>query len=936
MRKRWQQSDWGRARRQQMQVGNSKKWIGSSFDIGVFLGVDIMDERLPSPPSQADASGASASAPPAPAISIYPTTSAAETFVTAPSHTEDGPTGSPSLSPIASHERDSSKVSMDSTAALVPSSSYLTTDTPTTHFAQAEQSSGLAGLPAQTQANGTPRSPSILAPDVGKGKAKEKGKDVHVHYEEIPAPPSEVLARTGSAVNVTSAGAVEQTTIEARTNWGNIIMRDRMLVRVSYTEHSVPATFDERQNRVTRQLENEGWVEYMVAWRKDRLELYTDHHTFGKAWFTDSKRLAYVAPLGSSSTSLSLYSYVDMSFCITCPPTPLVPDSKRVRYLHAGRGTHIFVFKPKSRSRAVDWIWHLWRQKGGQLPPFIEVRSPALDTRMRVDVPGFDTADLDAAYNVFQKDNVIRLCQKHLRNAPEYRALLERGLAEGATFELAWRLNTDLDWVWQEIDVRGKARRWAVLSGLALKQGEQPAHLEFRLKQHYPTRLHMKDGTRLDEPVAIEGYLDRIRPNSQLKQSLYLVTHDGYLFSLTPAHAHPPQPPGAPGMPSSTPEGTLYSLSSPGSVDTRRKADVRRGRLQILEATGAFDLRSIVAVRRAFQMVPQAREQGTVPQNTDWEDTEVFWEQVDRSESDDEDDGGESGVSKSKDKSRLRMRRSFELVLVSGRVLRFEAYSCATALEWIVRLRQLVSYWKKRHQVDARLEMNIAHVSTGRERITPQRPREDHPHSAGHDTPPEPLPNHEAALPELTFFYNWCVLDGCRAILKCGRLHGRKGWWGQYKHIQLVLLSGHLVQFEISHKSSLHHRRDKVINLLDAYVCSGYFAAQYLPEGQYDANKPPVARRYQDGLETDDVEEDTLFIVWYRNVRGQAEGVRRNNAAADVPPLKTKRKAGVFRTRSKLERDAWVWAINVEIEKVARASREREEAVRQAGRLLNG
>ena len=98
-----------------------------------------------------------------------------------------------------------------------------------------------------------------------------------------------------------------------------------------------------------------------------------------------------------------------------------------------------------------------------------------------------------------------------------------------------------------------------------------------------------------------------------------------------------------------------------------------------------------------------------------------------------------------------------------------------------MRLRQLVSYWKKRYQVDARLEMNIAHVSTGRERITPQRPREDRPHAAGHDTPLEPLPDREAALPELTFFYNWCVLDGCRAILKCGRLHGRKGWWGQYK-----------------------------------------------------------------------------------------------------------------------------------------------------------
>ena len=132
----------------------------------------------------------------------------------------------------------------------------------------------------------------------------------------------------------------------------------------------------------------------------------------------------------------------------------------------------------------------------------------------------------------------------------------------------------------------------------------------------------------------------------------------------------------------------------------------------------------------------------------------------------------------------------------------------------------------------------------------------------------------------------------------------------------------------------MHHRRGKSINLLDAYVCSGYFAAQYLPAGQYDANALPVARRYGDGLETDDNEEDTMFIVWYRNIPGAAEGVPRNsNNTVDIPPLKAKRKVKVFRTRSKLERDAWVWAINVEIEKVVRASKDRDEAVRQAGKL---
>ena len=54
----------------------------------------------------------------------------------------------------------------------------------------------------------------------------------------------------------------------------------------------------------------------------------------------------------------------------------------------------------------------------------------------------------------------------------------------------------------------------------------------------------------------------------------------------------------------------------------------------------------------------------------------------------------------------------------------------------------------------------------------------------------------------------------------------------------------------------------------------------------------------------------------------------------DVPPLNAKRKIAVFRTRSKLERDTWVWALNVEIEKIVRASRAREDAVREAGQLL--
>jgi Pleckstrin homology domain len=153
--------------------------------------------------------------------------------------------------------------------------------------------------------------------------------------------------------------------------------------------------------------------------------------------------------------------------------------------------------------------------------------------------------------------------------------------------------------------------------------------------------------------------------------------------------------------------------------------------------------------------------------------------------------------------------------------------------------------------------------------------------------------------------------------------------------VQLFLVSGQLVPYHITPKTTLHRKQFKVINLLDAYVCSGYFAAQTLPKGQYSPNAPATPRRYQDGLETDDPEEDTLFTVWYRPhapVVDVAVGrPTANIALSRVPSLASKRKLVVFRTRSKLERDAWCWALNCEIDKMVRLTQAREEKLRECG-----
>jgi hypothetical protein len=112
------------------------------------------------------------------------------------------------------------------------------------------------------------------------------------------------------------------------------------------------------------------------------------------------------------------------------------------------------------------------------------------------------------------------------------------------------------------------------------------------------------------------------------------------------------------------------------------------------------------------------------------------------------------------------------------------------------------------------------------------------------------------------------------------------------------------------------------INLSHAYVVSGCFAAQALPSDQYDPNKPVLARRYADGLEADDTEEDTLFVLWYRP-QPLGEGLKQQDGSVvtSSPALSAKKKTVVFRTRSKLERDTWVWAINMEIERLVRIKR---------------
>lgn len=128
--------------------------------------------------------------------------------------------------------------------------------------------------------------------------------------------------------------------------------------------------------------------------------------------------------------------------------------------------------------------------------------------------------------------------------------------------------------------------------------------------------------------------------------------------------AYPPLPPGL--------ALTMQDLDS--WVDGLHKSEVIRGANQVMHASGLCDLRSVVLVRRASSPIPQAmhQEKGPSAANEERRWFEHWSAEEPSTLDDDEDEGGEAYLAQVADRNLVRMRRSFELLLNTGHIIRFE------------------------------------------------------------------------------------------------------------------------------------------------------------------------------------------------------------------------------------------------------------------------
>ncbi|KAF8516818.1 Pleckstrin homology domain-containing protein [Hysterangium stoloniferum] len=938
---KWRQSGWSSLKHGKNGQKEPRKWVGQSFKIGEdFLGVPIKT-GIPVTPSQRSYHKSPSELP----VSQH--------------QPPEGDSGAPSI-PITS-QRYLATLEVPSEARSVTSVSSSGPD----NRNSGSHGSEVALIPSSEPPAANNVFPSPLSPgrssvtlqkvnaeSAGSRRLKASATSETLLPPSVPlqqletTPPSEVLARSAADAPGTSAAAAE-VQIPGHMNgrpdvplpFGEVVRRERMLVRRCNSRiGTVGKHFSEEEAAKLRDLRSYDWKEFLVVWRGTRIELYEDYTIPGKEKLLGHKCLTCAIPLQKPDTNISLYSFVDFTFCLTCTMLHVPKGRGRTTSnlgdrIHSRRmsGTDIFIFKAKTRTSGIDWMWELWRQLGNVVPNSIEVHCPVTESRVDLQVPEHDATGREG-YKVFTRENVISTCRASLANLPSWKYLIDPKLEKGLHLQLCWRKETMLDWIRWETSIDGTERGWAVVYGLCLGRPREVTHLELRVGEHRPTSSKLNDGTKLREPQAVEGYLYRIKPKSHNRVHIYLSTHSGCLFSIYHSRAHPPQPP----LPW---QESKLENNDEGVDDLSllRDHEIRRaGAQQVLQAEAFIDLRSIIAVRRAFQHKIPRYDEITSQVIVD----AGLQRNADIMSADEEDEGGDEALSYHADKASLRVRRSFELLMKTGGVVRFETYSCAVAKEWVERLDGLVKYWACRHRIDASQEMEILRATGGSpghlmarvsDQVVPRRP-----------------PDYDEASQMFPAFWNWCVMDECQSVVRNGRLFLRRGLRGQYRLMQLILLPGHLIQFHIESGSVSHHLRSRTISLLDAYVCSGHYATQSLSVDEFSTTQPPLPRRFQDGLEIKDYELDTMFLIWWvmmiyfsglflMNYRYRPHSIGKTNTDSSGPPVLTlnaKHKILVLKARSKLERDAWCWALNAVIERLARKTRDRETKGRDGG-LVN-
>ena len=496
---------------------------------------------------------------------------------------------------------------------------------------------------------------------------------------------------------------------KAKAEPGQLLKAERMLVRVDTTKHELPNNYSENDSLKAETTTIEKWREFIVICRRspsEETEFVIQMNKTRVVPLLDkehrSKKSTHQIVLQQKVTKVNMFSSLDKTIVIWAPWK---------------KETRIYLFRPRSSVSSVEWFTFLNYILGWRSPSKLRIHVPDLDVNLDLRNPLRDADVLRESAEDTNSEEQTRSPAAKIPDGQVARSIIDRSIEvlkksdfedvlqvwseEGEKVGLAWKRYDRLEWIYGANEER-------MYGSMAMQKTHD---LELRPKRHYPTQVAKNTTTVLEEPSPVEGFL--VRQTSQkgthkrfgktFFKRLYFSTHNNFLCFSQPGKVLPPKPTellemNREGLPQASEIAKMVPLvyqvdpypfqdgHIPWLADSfnRKKSrdqlayeESERSLRLLLEAEGYINLCHVISVRRLRFRTPAPPEQGQ-----------------DGVADDPGSDEGETAKLSDDEK------RTFEIVLNNGLIVRLQAFNIETRKKWVQCLREIVDYWKLRTAED--------------------------------------------------------------------------------------------------------------------------------------------------------------------------------------------------------------------------------------------
>lgn len=724
---------------------------------------------------------------------------------------------------------------------------------------------------------------------------------------------------------------------------GEVVRIEKLLVMVKGSKAKyITPEFNEVENLETRILER--WKEYVVVARNTgnseapiTLQFYNTR-SIAKIEKEMTKSISKIDINLTSDMYVKFYSTLDKTI---------------VLWRSTSKGSLLYILRARSHESSLRWLALFRRALGVKQSPHLVLGVPNLGVTVEIVLPLAHIMREQSKHAAMQKEkqliNYQDMKSRTARSSPIlsyiFTSVIE-GLSGIDRFKnevldlitkekmgLAWRRYDRLEWV-DEANEEGIFCSWVL---------RKTHDLEFRPKKAYPTIVTFEDGMEMEEPVPVEGYLVRLttwsghvrqrrtKLSKLFYKKLYFHSHDNILFFSQPSNAVPPHPsnniadftrpsqdsdnvpPASPLIyevaPFKTDEnGEIEWLNGNNNEEEVKRHDraalyeIQRRVSMIVSADGFIDLCEIDCVRKVVRDFDGADE---------FMGTENEPQLLSCFTSDSSSSGEVTGYPDD---------FTFEIVMLSGLVIRLMAYNESLRDLWIQKLTELAKYWKRRVYEDVARINEVRQANLERLHVD-----EDMEPFVG-EANPKWETSSGVADPSV---YHISRMAWSRSISMRGILYQKANKHATFRRYYVILCHGHLILYSVYYRTAtgdakhrVDHRRYQSIKLQDScYVYSGPITQGDLLIGRdklFDRTNPgshSIPRVYPDGWKSAEEEPYRCFVLWFGKKRPITSNSSNEKKVKLVNRLGVQGISMVFLARSRQERDLWVLALNNEIER---------------------